>query len=64
MDADQLKQIATSALTGYWPAHLGLNTDTEKIEWLARQVEELADNSEYRDDVQDCDDCELCEDHS
>jgi hypothetical protein len=64
MDADQLREIATGALTGHWPAHLGLNTDAEKIEWLARQVETLADNHEYRDDVRDCDECELCEVHS
>jgi len=60
MDADELRQIATGTLTGYWPKHLGLNTDAEKIEWLARQVETLADNSEYRDDVRDCDECDLC----
>lgn len=45
MDTTQLKSIAVGALTGYWPAHLGLTTDAEKIEWLARQVEEMADDA-------------------
>ena len=41
----QLKSIVVGALTNHWPAHLGLTTDAEKIEWLARQVEELVDES-------------------
>lgn len=63
MDNTQLKSIAVGALTGFWPAHLGLTTDAEKIEWLARQVEGLTDASEYRDDVQECEACDLCEYH-
>lgn len=59
-----VKSIATDVLsTGSFPAHLGLNTDAEKIEWLARELEKLADNSEYRDDVSDCEDCDICEVH-
>lgn len=38
---DDVKAIAIGALTGHWPAHLGLTTDADKIEWLARQVEKL-----------------------
>lgn len=64
MENSELKSIAVGALTGYWPAHLGLTTDAERIEWLARQVERLADISDYQIDAQDCDDCELCEVHA
>lgn len=43
---DDIKAIATGILsTNHWPPHLGLTTDSERIEWLARQVEELADNT-------------------
>lgn len=44
MDADQLRELATNALTGHWPAHLGVNTDQEKIEHLARAIEKAADD--------------------
>lgn len=63
MENSQVKDIAVGALTGHWPAHLGLTTDSEKIEWLARQVERLAGISEYQDDVQSCDECDLCGEH-
>lgn len=63
MENSQVKDIAVGAMIGHWPAHLGLTTDSEKIEWLARQVERLADASEYRDDVSDCETCDLCEVH-
>jgi hypothetical protein len=42
MDANQLQELATNALTGHWPAHLGLHTDAEKIEYLARRLEDAA----------------------
>lgn len=51
MENSQVKNIAISALTGHWPAHLGLATDGEKIEWLARQVERLVDESADADDL-------------
>lgn len=42
MDNEQLKSIAVGVMaTNFWPAHLGLTTDSERIEWLARQVEKL-----------------------
>lgn len=44
MDASQLRELATNALTGHWPPHLGVRTDQEKIEYLARQLESAADN--------------------
>lgn len=41
---DDIKAIATGILsTNHWPAHLGLTTDAERIEWLAKGVEELAE---------------------
>jgi hypothetical protein len=43
MDANQLRELATNALVGHWPAHLGVQTDAEKIEFLARQLEMAAD---------------------
>lgn len=39
MDASTLRELSTNALTGHWPAYLGLRTDAEKIEYLARQIE-------------------------
>lgn len=39
MDAQQLRELATNALTGFWPKHLGLNTDAERIDFLARKLE-------------------------
>lgn len=74
MDNTQLKSIAVGALTGHWPAHLGLTTDAEKIEWLARRVEELAglkvevdadclETEKRLDEIEACSDCELCDDH-
>lgn len=43
MDNTELKQVAVGVLsTGHWPTHLGLNTDGERIEWLARQLEAVA----------------------
>lgn len=53
MDNSELKSIAIGALTGHWPAHLGLVTDGERIEWLARQVESLTDNARDFDEEND-----------
>lgn len=77
MDNTQLKAIATGALTGHWPAHLGLTTDAEKIEWLARTVEGMADedveaikdqSDSFEDDlaaaedaIKDIEDCDDCD---
>ena len=53
MDNTQLKSIAVGVLTGHWPAHLGLHTDAEKIEYLARQLEAAADNVGDVDELQE-----------
>lgn len=42
MDAERLQQLALNAELNYWPAHLGVTTDAEKIEYLARQLREAA----------------------
>lgn len=57
MDAQEL---ATNALVNHWPAHLGVKTDAEKIEYLARALEKAADNASCFD----CEECEHCEEHS
>ena len=65
MDADQLRELATNALVGHWPPHLGVKTDQEKIEYLARQLDQAADNSESAvSEIQLCPDCDICTDHS
>lgn len=57
MDADQLRELATNALVNHWPPHLGVNTDQEKIEYLARKLESAADNVGDVDSLtEECDD--------
>lgn len=46
MDADSLRELATNALTGHWPPHLGVTTDAEKIEYLARALDSVAGKTE------------------
>jgi hypothetical protein len=46
MSAQELRELATNALTGHWPAHLGVKSDAEKIEYLARQIDRAADSLE------------------
>ncbi len=46
MDANQLRELATNALTGFWPPHLGAKTNPEKIEYLAEQLREAANETE------------------
>lgn len=53
MDADQLRELATSALTGHWPPHLGVNTDQEKIEYLASQLEAVANEIRDADELEE-----------
>lgn len=48
MNAQELRELATNALTGHWPKHLGLETEQEKIEYLARKLEDAADRLEKR----------------
>lgn len=43
MDSNDLRELATNALIGHWPPHLGVNTDAERIEFLARKLESAAD---------------------
>lgn len=53
MDAQQLRELATNALTGFWPKHLGVNTDAERIEFLARKLERVADDIDQNEDFED-----------
>jgi chromosome segregation ATPase len=42
MDANQLNELATNAQLDHWPAHLGVTTDAEKVEYLAARLREVA----------------------
>lgn len=52
-------ELATNALVNHWPAHLGVKTDQEKIEYLARVLEKVAADN----DCADCAECEHCDEH-
>ena len=61
MEPNQIKQIAKDAQVNHWPSHLGLNTDAERIYWLAQQLEtqsELVDEMTER-----CETCSTCPTH-
>lgn len=53
MDAQELGELATNALTGHWPKHLGVNTDAERIEFLARKLEAVAGDMGRADIAED-----------
>lgn len=42
MDANRLNELATNAELNHWPAHLGVTTDAEKVEYLAARLREAA----------------------
>lgn len=56
-NAEQLNELANNAELNHWPLHLGLTTDAEKVEYLARQLREAAamviTNDELLDEVKD-----------
>lgn len=43
MNAEQLQRLANDARMDHWPLHLGVKTDAEKIEYLAKHLEEAVD---------------------
>lgn len=56
----RLQQIATDAQVGHWPSHLGLNTDAERINYLAQTLEKTIDGmsdheaiEELKDELKD-----------
>jgi peptidoglycan hydrolase CwlO-like protein len=51
MDAEQLRELATNAETNHWPAHLGVTTDAEKVEYLAARLREVADTETRLDEL-------------
>lgn len=53
MEPSELKELAINARIGHWPAHLGLNTDAERIDYLAQRLEEAAANVGDVEDLQD-----------
>lgn len=53
MDSNQLRTLSVDALTGYWPPHLGVKTDAEKIEYLAQRIDEAADEIQAIEDAQE-----------
>ena len=42
METQEMISLALNARLGHWPPHLGLNTDAERIEYLATQLDEAA----------------------
>lgn len=59
INENDLKQIAT----GYWPPHLGVLTDAEKIQALAEQLIAASDSVVELEDIQTCEECDLCGSH-
>lgn len=43
METVQLQELATNARLDHWPPHLGVNTDAEKIDLLARELASLVE---------------------
>lgn len=54
METQQMINLALNARLGHWPPHLGLNTDAERIEYLATRLDEaatqIADSEMLRDE--------------
>lgn len=42
METQRLIELASNAKVNHWPPHLGLNSDAERIEYLATQLDEAA----------------------
>jgi len=60
IERSRVRQVALDAQVGHWQAHLGLNTDTERIEWLAKRLEGAIDDL---NDRASCGFCRPCDDH-
>ncbi len=67
MDSEQLQELATNAELNHWPPHLGVRTDAEKIELLARQLAQSAERIHDLESLvaerEDCAACEPCDTH-
>ena len=44
MDAEEARELALNARLDHWPAHLGVVTGEQKIEYLATKLDEAATN--------------------
>ncbi len=53
MESQELLTLATNAEQNYWPPHLGVTTDAEKIDYLARHLREAGDAESRADDLAD-----------
>lgn len=42
MEVQELINLSINARMGHWPPHLGVNTEAEKIEYLAQRLDESA----------------------
>jgi hypothetical protein len=42
-EIERLRRIATDAQVNHWPPHLGLNTDAERVEFLAKALSDVLD---------------------
>lgn len=43
MDSNQLRELATNAALDHWPPHLGVVSETDKIQYLADRLREVSD---------------------
>lgn len=53
METQEMIDLALNARLGYWPPHLGLKTDAEKIEYLATRLDEAATQIVNNEALQD-----------
>lgn len=50
---EALRQVAKDAQVGHWALHLGLQTDAERIRYLAERLESALEVEAHADDLQD-----------
>jgi uncharacterized protein YlxW (UPF0749 family) len=53
MDPDQLRELATNATLNHWPPHLGVVSESDKIQYLADRLREAADAETRADELAD-----------
>lgn len=53
METQEMIDLALNARLSYWPPHLGLKTDAEKIEYLATKLDEAATQIVNNETLQD-----------
>lgn len=53
METQEMINLALNARLGHWPPHLGLNTDAQRIEYLATRLDEAATQIVNAETLQD-----------